>query len=924
MATILASNFTSNALSGSIRTADGYANVILTSIPYALEGDKSFVIKIRRDSVDGPVVATTNPITLQDNSTLVSVTANTSIVGEGNLVSFTVVTANAANNANLFYSILPITANVTADDFVANTGSFTIVNNIGTVVLKANADVSLVDEAGETFKLQVRTLSPVGNIVYTASNVEIVDNYKTVNIISLTPAFESSIESSNITFTFVATNVPAGTVFYYETTGNATVTANTGSFVLNGISNTFTISAGAVPANETRAFKVNLRTGSAAGPIVGTSNDAYVVDSALAYMYATGGNDVYNHNGYRVHKFYAANTLTVVNAGVGSTATVEYMVVGGGGGGGGVIQSPPYSGGGGGAGGVAYGNISLNGQPVAVVIGSGGAPGTFTANPGSNSYITSPAISGQIIGLGGGAGGWAGPGTPGGSGGGGAQYSSPTTAGSSIPFTVTGGTHYGNPGGTGSPSFSGGGGGAGTAGSTGGAGSGLSTTITGASTAWGAGGPAGTGPAGASNTGNGGGGGPQPSGAPGGGSGIVVLRYRYIPPAQYVSVTPTKARVAQGSNVVFTLSTLDLSNNTLLYYTTVGNVISSDFVSGNTGSFRTTSNSTVITLPTNSNIPIGQTRYFQLQIREESLTSNIRLTSSNVTLLDVADPTVANVRYLVVAGGGSGATPSAPGSYGGGGGGGGFLEGTLPVITNFTYVMTVGGGGSNANGSNSRISGHASNVIALGGGFGGDTYSAGNPGGSGGGGGINGGLPGQSRSGGNGTPGQGYAGGSAGPGIPGSNGGGGGGAGGPGESAPGPSFGGGHGGIGKYSDITGTSLGYSGGGGGSGNNSPNIGTGGAYNNPNYPTMNSPAFGAGGAYGFAGFFHGSNGSFNSANVNQGGGGATSAPGGGSGGSGIVVVSHPVAYAEAATTGSPNVIYANANIIYRFWQSGTITF
>jgi hypothetical protein len=25
-----------------------------------------------------------------------------------------------------------------------------------------------------------------------------------------------------------------------------------------------------------------------------------------------------------------------------------------------------------------------------------------------------------------------------------------------------------------------------------------------------------------------------------------------------------------------------------------------------------------------------------------------------------------------------------------------------------------------------------------------------------------------------------------------------------------------------------------------------------------------------------------------------------------------------------TGSPNVIYANSSIIYRFWQSGTITF
>ena len=135
MATILPSNFTSNSLSGSITTTAGFANVILTSIPYALEGNKTFVIKIRRDGINGLVLATTPAITLQDTSTLVSITANTAIVGEGNLVSFTVVTANAANNANLFYSVFPVTANVTAGDFTANTGTFTVTNNLGTIVL---------------------------------------------------------------------------------------------------------------------------------------------------------------------------------------------------------------------------------------------------------------------------------------------------------------------------------------------------------------------------------------------------------------------------------------------------------------------------------------------------------------------------------------------------------------------------------------------------------------------------------------------------------------------------------------------------------------------------------------------------------------------------------------------------------------------
>jgi hypothetical protein len=44
----------------------------------------------------------------------------------------------------------------------------------------------------------------------------------------------------------------------------------------------------------------------------------------------------------------------------------------------------------------------------------------------------------------------------------------------------------------------------------------------------------------------------------------------------------------------------------------------------------------------------------------------------------------------------------------------------------------------------------------------------------------------------------------------------------------------------------------------------------------------------------------------------------------GGSGVAVIRYPDTFALANTTGSPNVIYANASIIYRFWQSGTITF
>jgi hypothetical protein len=64
-----------------------------------------------------------------------------------------------------------------------------------------------------------------------------------------------------------------------------------------------------------------------------------------------------------------------------------------------------------------------------------------------------------------------------------------------------------------------------------------------------------------------------------------------------------------------------------------------------------------------------------------------------------------------------------------------------------------------------------------------------------------------------------------------------------------------------------------------------------------------------------------------NTGGGGGGVynSGAATAGTGGSGIAIIRYPDTFAIAtSTTGSPNVIYANANIIYRFWQSGTITF
>ena len=123
--------------------------------------------------------------------------------------------------------------------------------------------------------------------------------------------------------------------------------------------------------------------------------------------------------------------------------------------------------------------------------------------------------------------------------------------------------------------------------------------------------------------------------------------------------------------------------------------------------------------------------------------------------------------YLVIAGGGSGATSGTrSGNMGGGGGAGGRLAGTFTLTKGNTYTVTVGAGGANTgpstsdltgnNGSNSVFSGIGiTTLTAIGGGAGGIPSGTGFAGGSGGGGGSDTGY-----AGGAGTSGQGNAGGS--------------------------------------------------------------------------------------------------------------------------------------------------------------------
>jgi hypothetical protein len=335
-------------------------------------------------------------------------------------------------------------------------------------------------------------------------------------------------------------------------TNNITITPN-GADKINGLNKNTKITTNGASAtllyvDSTRGWK--------------DINDATLDLTGISdFVTATGGT-ITTCGNYKIHTFTGPGTFTVTGAGTpaGST-TVDYLVVAGGGGGGG---GGAGSGGGSGAGAGGFRTnypSSCAGIPVSVTaypitVGAGGTGGAGTSSPPGNGVSGSNSIFSTITAAGGGGGKY-GPcysqaGEPGGSGSGasgGTPGDQPGGTGNTPPVSPP----QGNPGGSGAPYpqpapqifSSAGGGGAGGAGGGSGPGPrqggvGSANSISGSPVTYSRGGTGGTydppttpispEPA---NSGNGGfgkssgpGGGVATTGATGG-SGIVVIRYKF-------------------------------------------------------------------------------------------------------------------------------------------------------------------------------------------------------------------------------------------------------------------------------------------------------------------------------------------------------------------------------------------------------------
>jgi hypothetical protein len=362
----------------------------------------------------------------------------------------------------------------------------------------------------------------------------------------------------NTTGGVVSVNLPAGTagdVVAIKDYAN-TFDSNAVTLVQNGSDKIGGSAVNAVLSTEGLAVTL-VFVDSTQGWLV-TDNGTQDTAPTTRFITATGGTITCSGN-FRIHTFTGPGALCVSCAGnpSGST-TVDYLVVASGGGGGSGL------GGGGGAGGFrtnfpsSCSGIPVSVQPYPIAVGSGGAAGIpdgGSGTPGNNSTfssITSTAGGGAV------ARSSPTPVGPGGSGGGGSGLAAyPGGTGNTPPTSPP----QGNDGGDGSSGTKrSGGGGGGAAGDGGDAlsatyavgGVGSSNSITGSAIFYagggggngdpggpapsglggngggGNGGPSTNGTAGADNTGGGGGGGAGScSNGAAGGSGIVIIRYKF-------------------------------------------------------------------------------------------------------------------------------------------------------------------------------------------------------------------------------------------------------------------------------------------------------------------------------------------------------------------------------------------------------------
>lgn len=237
-------NYTNNG--NFIITGDYNAGTAFVDITPRLdlntEGSETIIFSVRTGGVTGPIVATSETVTIDDLGIIPSYdfTPRVETIPEGGSVVFDVVTKGIADGTTFYWTNEGSTS---VTDFVLQTsfGTTTVIGSYreATSFVRIDTVKSLGYSLGKSIVLNLREGSPTGPILITANVVYISDlpnpQYDLRATVVSTGQFASNAQSivsnegESIRFDFLTVGVEPNNLFFYQLTGTASSADYTGN-----------------------------------------------------------------------------------------------------------------------------------------------------------------------------------------------------------------------------------------------------------------------------------------------------------------------------------------------------------------------------------------------------------------------------------------------------------------------------------------------------------------------------------------------------------------------------------------------------------------------------------------------------------------------------------------------------------------------
>lgn len=294
--TITASDFTDNTLSGTVTITNNIGTITRTAAADALtEGDESFHLILKTGSASGTTVKVGDPVTISEYVKYTIAPSTQSISESGAGVQFNITTPKVPNGSLVYWTILPGSGNITADDFIVSdaqggsaqrlSGRVSIQNNRGSFIVAARPDS--LTEGSETFQVELRLDDIDGPVQQTTTPITISEIVPYQMIAGAATVTEGP---GSVTFT-VKTPLLADNTELYWTTRTASGTVDAADFkdgVTQGkvtiVGNEGTIIRTVKDDNITEgvdAFVLELRLTSYGSPVVVSSVPVTIQDTSM-------------------------------------------------------------------------------------------------------------------------------------------------------------------------------------------------------------------------------------------------------------------------------------------------------------------------------------------------------------------------------------------------------------------------------------------------------------------------------------------------------------------------------------------------------------------------------------------------------------------------------------------------------------------